>query len=174
MSVDPLGLPAKSFELWLKVAQAADIVHPGVGLELVVIDDDRQLVEAFMNRRLQGLPELPFLELAVSREDKHAPLFSLEPVRQDHAACLGDPHSEGARVGGNVRRADIGMPGKAVEPPELMNPAELEEPQAQEHAVAAGDIVAFRGEVNVPKLAAPCLSSRACLSRRASLGPHAV
>jgi len=80
VSVDPLGLPAISFELWLKVAQAADIVHPGVGLELVVIDDDRQLVEAFMNRRLQGLPELPFLELAVSREDNVIIVYSAKPV----------------------------------------------------------------------------------------------
>ena len=46
VAVAALDLPAEARELRLEVAEVADRAHPGVGLDLVVVDDDGDLADA--------------------------------------------------------------------------------------------------------------------------------
>jgi hypothetical protein len=137
-------------QLLLQVAQVAHVRDPRVRLDLVPVDDDRDLVQPPVRRRLQRLPELALLELPVAGEDVDAPAAAEQPVREHEAARLRDPHAERAGAGHDRRRRrDIRVPGEAVEPPQLVDELEVEPPERREHGVEAGDVVPLRREVAV-------------------------
>src|SRR5205823_2568316 len=54
--------PAERADLALEVTQVADALDPGVGLDLVVVDDRRDLAEALVDGLAERLPELAFLQ----------------------------------------------------------------------------------------------------------------
>ena len=84
-----------------------------VRLELVAVDDDDQVPDRLVCAGLERLPVLALLELAVAGHHDHAPAAAEERLGPGHAAALGDPHAERARVGLDARHADVRMP---VEP----------------------------------------------------------
>jgi hypothetical protein len=61
--------PAIRLQLADEIAQAADPLDQSVRLDLVVIDDDGNLVEAVVGRALERLPELTLLQLAIAGQD---------------------------------------------------------------------------------------------------------
>ena len=62
-------LPPKAAELSVEISEWADVFHPGIRLDLVVIDDDRNLIQAQFGGRRQRLPDLALLKLAVPRSN---------------------------------------------------------------------------------------------------------
>ena len=87
-------VPPERAELRLDVPEIADVAHPGVGLNLVVIDDGDDLAQASIRGRRQRLPELPFLQLAVAGEHKDAAFGAGKAVGQHHALRLRDAHPQ--------------------------------------------------------------------------------
>ncbi len=71
VTVRAFHVPSEGPELGGEVTEIADVSDPGVGLDLVVVDDDGDLAEAARGRRWKRLPDLPLLELAVARHDVH-------------------------------------------------------------------------------------------------------
>ena len=59
--VAALDMPAEALELGGEVAEVAGLAHPVVRLELIVIDDGRDLAHAGIGGRDQRLPDLPLL-----------------------------------------------------------------------------------------------------------------
>ena len=72
--------PTEALELRAQVAEVADVRHPRVGLQLVVVDDDGQLAHAGVRRPRQGLPVLALLQLAIAGHDVEALVASQQPV----------------------------------------------------------------------------------------------
>ena len=115
VSVAPCDRPAERLDLALEVAEVADLRDPRVRLELVVVDDHRDLAEPAVRRRLERLPELALLELAVAREHVDVAAPPGEPVGEHEAARLRDPHPERARVRHHLRRRqDVRVAGQAA------------------------------------------------------------
>jgi hypothetical protein len=142
--------PAERLELLLQVAEVADPVDPRVGLDEVPVDDRGDLVQAAVRGRLERLPELALLELAVAGEDVDVTAAAECAVGEGEPAGLGDAHPERAGAGHDLgRRSDVGVAGQAVQAAQLMDQLEVEPPERGQHRVQAGRVVALRGEVPV-------------------------
>ena len=154
VAVAARDVPAEGAQLLAEIAERADLVHPGVGLDLVVVDDRRDLAEAARHRRAQRLPELPFLQLAVAGEHEDAARPAGQPVGQRHALGLGDAHAERAGVGLDVRRLDVRVARQAVQPPQLVERVGGQQAEADEHRVERRRVVPLRREEDVARLVA--------------------
>ena len=100
--------------------------------------------------RLERLPELALLELAVAGEHVDAPRAAEHAVGEHEAARLRDAHPERAGARHHLgRRGDVGMAGQAVEAAQLVDQVEVEPAERGQHRVQAGDVVALRREVAV-------------------------
>ena len=121
------ALPSRSMRNFSSIGpEVADRGHRGVRLELVVIDDHRDVGEALVRHRLQRLPDLAFLQLAVAGHHDDAAAAPGVAIGARHAVGLRDAHAERAGVGGDERRADIGMAGQAVQLAQLRQQVEAE------------------------------------------------
>ena len=152
VAVAARDVPAERAQLLGQIAKRADLVHPGVGLDLVVVDDRGDLAEAARHRRAQRLPELPFLQLAVSGEHEDAARPAGETVGQGHALGLGDTHAERAGVGLNVRRLDVRVARQPVQPPQLVERIGGQQAEADEHRVERRRVVPLRREEDVARV----------------------
>ena len=142
--------PAEGLDLRFQVAEVAHLGYPRVRLDLVAVDDDGDLLQAAVRGRLQRLPDLPLLQLPVSGEDVDVARAAEQPVGEDEAARLRDPHPERARARDHLRRGgDVGVAGQAVQPPQLMDQVEVQPAERGEEGVQAGSVVALGGEVAV-------------------------
>ena len=72
VAVATAHLPAEDPEFVFERAEIADGGDGGVGLEIVVIDDHRDLGKALVGHRLERLPDLPFLQLTVAGHHEDA------------------------------------------------------------------------------------------------------
>ena len=127
---------------------------PGVGLDLVVVDDDGDLVQAAVRGGLQRLPELALLQLAVAGEDVDAAAAAGQPVGEDEAACAlempipSEPvFVTHLRRGCDVRMARAGRPAAAGGG----SGRSRSRPSADQHGVEPGRVVALGGEVAVAR-----------------------
>jgi hypothetical protein len=114
-------MPAERAKLLFNQPQIADGGHCRVRLELVVIDDDDDFAETLVGGRLQRLPDLAFLQFAVTGHHDDSPGAPEEPVRARHAVRFRDAHAKRAGVGGDERRRDIGVARQSTKPAQLMN-----------------------------------------------------
>ena len=136
-------------QLGLEALEREYLLRRPVRLELVAVDDDEQPADALVRGRLERLPVLPLLELAVARHHHDTPAPAQMPLGPGDPASLGDAHPERPRVRLDSRHADVRM---AVEPPE---PPEAEEALGRDHAervergVQAGDVVPLGREEHV-------------------------
>ena len=150
MAVARLDRPAECSELRLELAKREELLGRLVGLELVAVDDDPQPTEPIVGRGLERLPVLTLLELAVAGHDDDDAAAAGAPFRERDPATLGDAHAERARVRLDPGNADIGMPVEPAEPPQLEQALLRDDPEAVEHRVQAGNVVALRREEDVP------------------------
>ncbi len=141
--------PAEGAELVFDRPEVADRRHGGIGLQLVVVDDHRDLGEAFVGDRLQRFPDLAFLQLAVAGHHDNAAAAAGIAVGAGHAVGLGNAHAERAGVGGDERRADVGVPRQAVEAAQLRQQVEAELLHGDQQRVERRRIVALRREIDV-------------------------
>ena len=114
-----------------------------------MIDDDDDFAETLVGGRLQRLPDLAFLQFAVTGHHDDAPVAPEEPVRARHPVRLRDAHAERAGVGGDERRLDVGVAGQSAKPAQPMNQREVELLERDEERVERGRVVPFRREVDV-------------------------
>ena len=110
-------VPAESAEALLEVAEGDDLLRRLVGLELVPIDDDDEVSQTFLRRRLEPLVVLALLQLAVAGHHDDAAPTSKVALRPRHSTALRDPHAERARVRLDPRNADVGVSVEATETP---------------------------------------------------------
>jgi hypothetical protein len=131
-------------------AEIADRRDRRIRLQLVVIDDGDDLGEPLVGSRLQRLPDLPFLQLAVAGHQHDASAAAGEPPRARHAVGLGDAHAERTGVGGDERRRlHVGVTWQPAEAPQLVEAIEVELAERDEQRVERRRVVALRGEVDV-------------------------
>ena len=105
VAVDDLGLPAKGRELAVDRVEVQHILgRPGL-LEMVAIDDQREVVEPVLGGRGRGFPVLSFVELAVAGQDVGVIVFLVDPGGQGVADADREPLAE--RAG---RGLDSGQP----------------------------------------------------------------
>ena len=142
--------PTERLDLRPEVAEVAHLVHPGVRLHLVAVDDHGDLAQPAVRRRLQRLPELPLLQLAVPGQDEDPPLTAEHPVGEHESARLRDAHPERAGARDDLRcDRDVGVPGQPAEASQLVDALEVDLSERGEHRIEAGRVVAFRREVAV-------------------------
>ena len=141
--------PAEGAELLLERAEIADRRDRRVGLELVVIDDHRDVGELLVGHRLQRLPDLPFLQLAVAGHHDDAAAAAGVAVGARHAVGLRDAHAERAGVGRDERRADVGMARQAVQLAQLRQQIEAELLDRDQQRIERRRVVALRREIDV-------------------------
>ena len=142
-------LPAERAELRLEVAERDDLLGRLVGLHLVAVDDDPEPAEALVRGRLQRLPVLALLELAVAGHHDDAPVAAEPALRERDPAALRDAHPERARVRLDPGHADVRVP---VEPAEAAQPEQAlarDDAEREEHRVQPGHVVALRREEDV-------------------------
>ncbi len=150
MSVTPCDRPAEGRDLALELAEVADLRDPRIRLQLVVVDDHRDLAEPAVRRGLERLPELALLELAVAREHVDVAAPPGEAVGQHETARLRDPHPERARVRHHLRRRqDVRVAGQAAQRAKSEELVEREPAEPDQDRVEARRVVALRGEVAV-------------------------
>src|SRR4051812_9859508 len=120
MAIAACDVPAERREFCLKIPEIARFRHPDVRLELIVIDNDRDGVEAVIGGREERFPNLALLQLAVAGEDEDAPVAAKALVGEHYPLGLRDAHAKGAGVGDDVGRArDVWVAGKTTEAAEL-------------------------------------------------------
>ena len=142
--------PAEGRHLRAQISEIAHLLDPRVRLHLVAVDDHGDLVQPAVGGRLQRLPELPLLELAVAGEHVDAAGAAEHAIGEHEPARLRDAHPERAGARHDLgRRRHVRMPGQAVQPPQLVDQVEVEPPERREHGVQAGHVVALGREVAV-------------------------
>ena len=134
-------MPAKGSQLRFQVSKIADFGNQCIGLQLVVIDDDGDLVQIVVGCGNQGFPELPLLQFTIAR--KHVDIaWPLEQsVGDHHALGLGNPHAKRAGVGDDIGGGNIGVTGQPAEAAQLVDQLEIQLALADEGVVKAGRIV---------------------------------
>lgn len=141
--------PAEGAELRFQIAQVAHVGDPGVGLDLVVVDDHGQFAHCVVHRTGQRFPVLALLELAVARQDVDPTARAGQPVAEDHALGAGDAHAERAGVRVHVRDADVGVARQTAEAAQLVQLLLGECAEPDVGRVEAGYVVSLGGEVDV-------------------------
>ena len=147
--VDRLDVPSEGPELRLEVAERDDLLRPLVGLHLVAVDDDPEPAQALVGGRLQGLPVLALLQLAVAGHHDD-PAAAAEPALGERdSRALRDAHAERAGVRLDPGHADVRMPVEAAEAAQAEQPLLRHDTQREECRVQAGDVVALGREEDV-------------------------
>src|ERR1700730_795692 len=82
---------------------ALDVEDAAGRLDLVVVDDRRQVGQAMLVGTGRGLPDRPFVDLAVAHQDIDLAVPSGHPRGQRHAKADGKPVAEGAGAGFDAR-----------------------------------------------------------------------
>src|SRR5436190_7240708 len=85
---DPDRVPAEGRPLVLDRLDPHDLRRRPVGLLLVAIDEEVEVVERVVGRRLRGFPRGPFLELSVGDESEEARREAVEADPKRHADGL--------------------------------------------------------------------------------------
>src|SRR6266566_703072 len=109
VTVAGLDVPAERTQLGLEIAQGEDLLRGFVGLKLVPVDDDPEVVSPLSSGSLQRLEVLSFLQLSVARHYDDAPAATEQALCPCHAAALGDAHPQRAGVRLDPRHAEVGM-----------------------------------------------------------------
>ena len=101
----------------LESPRSLTVRHPGVRLQLVVVDDHGDLARALVRGRLQRLPDLPLLQLAVAgqHEDASAVRPASRSASTNPCAFEMPMPSEPVLVDDLRRRCDVGMARQAAE-----------------------------------------------------------
>ena len=147
--VDRLDVPAERAELRLEVAERDDLLRPLVGLHLVAVDDDPEPAEPLVGGRLERLPVLALLELAVAGHHDHPSFAAEPPLRERDPAALGDAHPERARARLDPGNADVRVPVEPAEAAEPQQPLPRDDAERVERRVEAGHVVALGREEDV-------------------------
>src|SRR5512132_349588 len=66
------NMPSESPEFCFQITQVADLTYELIRLQLVVIDDDREIGEFLIDRTLKRFVDLSFLQLSVTRHHKNS------------------------------------------------------------------------------------------------------
>ena len=151
MSVAARRLPAKRSKFAFQLSQIADIPYPGVRLDLVMINDDGQAIEAIVGSAGEGFPKLSFLQFPVACENKNPSGLSKQAAGFEHAFRLRDSHSERSRVCVAIRGVDIRVARQPAETAKLMKQGKLQKPQTDQRGIEAGGVVPLRRKVHVPE-----------------------
>ena len=145
-------VPPERAELGFDVTEITDGRHPGVRLNLVVIDDRHDLSETKVRGRSERLPELSFLELAVAGQHEDASWRTLQAIGQRHSLGFGDSHAKRARVCLDEWRLDVRVSRQSVQATQLVKHVGGQQPQADEHVVERRRVVPLGGEEHVTRL----------------------
>ncbi len=94
-------------------ASVGAVARPAVLLQLVVVDDRDQVVEAVAGRRHGGLPDLALLALAVAEHHVRPHVEAAEARPEGHPHGGRDAHAE--RPAGHVEPGQAGHVGVALE-----------------------------------------------------------
>ncbi len=140
---------AERDELRLEALEREDLLGGPVRLELVPVDEDEQPPDPLVRRRLQRLPVLPLLELAVARHHDDAAAAAEMPLRPGDPPRLGDAHAERARVRLDPGDADVGVAVEPSEPAEAQQALRRDGAQRVEGGVEPGHVVPLRGEEDI-------------------------
>ena len=149
MAATPADVPPERAKLRFDVAEIADLPHPRVRLDLVVVDDRDNLAELHVRRRAERLPELPFLQLAVAGEHEDAARRTRQPVRERHPLGLRDAHAERTGVRLDVRRLDVRVSRQPANPAKLMELVCRKQTESDQHRIERRGVVPFRGKEDV-------------------------
>ena len=140
---------AERDELRLQALEREDLLGRLVRLELVPVDEDEQPPDPLVRRRLQRLPVLPLLELAVARHHDDTTSAAEMPLRPGDPPRLGDAHAERARVRLDPGDADVGVAVETAEPAQAQQPLGRDHAERVEGGVEPGHVVPLRGEEHV-------------------------
>ena len=86
MSAAARRFPAKGLKLGFQISQIANVLYPGIGLDLIMIHNDRERLEAVVGSADEGFPNLSFLQLPVARENENA--ATVVPAGGGPSTCL--------------------------------------------------------------------------------------
>ena len=142
-------VPGESGKLSFYVLQIDDTVDFPVRLDLVVVNNHRQIADPLVSRGLQGLEILALLQLAVTGHDKHAPAAAQITLGPGHAATLGDAHAQRSRVGLHPGAGDIRMAVQTAQAPQPEQFFHGQQSQGEEHGIQPRYVVALGGKVDV-------------------------
>src|SRR5688500_11621423 len=92
VAVAALDVPAERAKLCLEITEVDDFADRLVRLKLVVINDYVKVAQAVLNRVLQRLEILTFLQLSVSGQHEHSPTVFGVSLCPGHTATFGDSH----------------------------------------------------------------------------------
>jgi hypothetical protein len=92
VTVDLNGVPAEGLELGAHVAGIHDLLGRAVGLQVVVVDDRRQVRQLVVCRRHRPLPTLPLLAVAVGHQGED--LGSLRQAVETEGETNAHAHRE--------------------------------------------------------------------------------
>ena len=140
---------AERAQLRLEALEREDLLGRPVGLELVAVDDHEQATDALVRGRLERLPVLAFLELAVAGHDDDAPSATEVSLRPRDPTRLRDPHPERAGVRLDPRHAHVWVTVEAAEPAEPQQPLGRDHAERVERCVEARDVMALGREEDV-------------------------
>src|SRR5688572_30002347 len=120
MTVTTADMPSKCAKFRFEIPQVDDLTDGLVGLKLVVVNYDMEIVELVLHGVLKSLEILPLLEFAVTSQNEHAPATTRVPLRPRDAPPLRDSHAERAGVELDSRNMNFRV---TVEPAEAAEPA---------------------------------------------------
>ena len=120
VTVHPTHVPPERTKLRFEIAEAADVLDPGIRLDLVVVNDGDDLGETACRRRAERFPELPFLQFAVARQHEYASRRACLTVGDRHPFGFRNAHPERAGVCLDEWRLDVRMPRQPVQPSQLV------------------------------------------------------
>ena len=149
VTVAAANRPAERPQLVLEITQRDDLLGRLVRLELVPVDDHPEAPEPIRRGRLQRLPVLALLQLAVADHHDDAAASAEPSLRPGDTAALGDAHPERARVRLDPGDADVRMAVEPVDATEPQEPLAGDHAEREERRVEPRDVVALRGEEDV-------------------------
>ncbi|GAF26010.1 streptogramin lyase [Moorella thermoacetica Y72] len=100
MAVDGHDFPAEGAELVGHRLRGHDLLHSPVDLQVVVVDDGRQVIQAIMGRGHGPFPHHAFLQLAVPQEDVNTVIPAVQAPGQGHT--VGHRQTVAQGTGGNL------------------------------------------------------------------------
>ncbi len=149
VAVAGLDLPPERPQLRLEVSEPEDFLCRLVGLQLVAVDDDPEPAEAVMRRRLERLPVLALLQLAVAGHHDCEAAATSPPLRPGDPPSLRDAHAQRSRVRLDAGHAHVRMAVEPAEPAQPREPLRRDDAEPVQRGVQPGHVVALRREEHV-------------------------
>ena len=116
-------LPAKSAPLLVEIGDLEDVFRTAGGLDLVPVDESRQVIEFEVAGSHGGFPQLAFGLFAIAHDDVDAIGFLVEPEGERHAdtdrQALAERSGDGFDAGNTEVRMPLQQPVQFLDAPQF-------------------------------------------------------